>query len=272
MRTQKHLRPYPSGKPCATAFLPQGRIIGSCAKTGCLTRLTALRMAGCSACNTSSLLMTAAAPAMVMAFSSWHGPPAVNAMTVTNGLFTLINVDADMPLRIGRCMSMITTSGLSLAARRIASSPLTASPTTLKSSYLLDQFTQNLPNERMVIHEKNLYWLRMRRLAVFVKHAGAPIRCVYQEKCTGKDARVLVNQGNATEGATIWSRLLSHNEPNEGSLKTKKLLVDAYARGEVRVDALWRVATVTITGDIAFFRSQEISHEALSAGDLTGRL
>ena len=37
----------------------------------------------------------------------------------------------------------------------------------------LDNFRQKPPNERMVVHKKNLYWLRMRRLAVFVEHAGA---------------------------------------------------------------------------------------------------
>jgi len=93
----------------------------------------------------------------------------------------------------------------------------------------VDYFTQKLPNERMIIHEKNLYWLRMRRLTFFVVHAGAPIRFAYQEKCTGKDAPVLVNQGIATEKATVWSRLLSQNESNEASLKAEKLLVDAYA-------------------------------------------
>jgi hypothetical protein len=39
----------------------------------------------------------------------------------------------------------------------------------------LDDLTQKPPNQRMVIYEKNLYWLRMRRFPVFVEHAGAPI-------------------------------------------------------------------------------------------------
>src|SRR5688572_26296208 len=73
----------------------------------------------------------------------------------------------------------------------------------LEVAIALDHFTQNPPNERMVIHEKNLYWLRMRRLAVFVEHASAPIRCVSEENCTSEDAGVLLNHGNATKGALL---------------------------------------------------------------------
>ena len=56
----------------------------------------------------------------------------------------------------------------------------------------LDHSPQKPSNERMVVHEKNFYWLRMRRLAVFVEHAATPIPCVSDDKCTDKDARVLL--------------------------------------------------------------------------------
>ena len=74
-------------------------------------------------------------------------------MTVTNGLFTLINVDAAMPLRMGRCMSMITTAGLRLAARQDSFLAIDGFPDDPEVVIVFDQFTQK-PAEREDGHRR----------------------------------------------------------------------------------------------------------------------
>jgi hypothetical protein len=65
----------------------------------------ALTMAGCSACSSSLLLMMAAAPAMIIAFSSSWGSPEVKPMTTAKGLFILINVVRRYAIQHGKMMA-----------------------------------------------------------------------------------------------------------------------------------------------------------------------
>src|SRR5688500_2704924 len=70
-------------------------------------------MVGYSAFNNSPLFSTAAAPAPRMAVTVWSGTPAVSPTTAVDGLSSLINRVASMPLIVGKLMSMMTTVGLS---------------------------------------------------------------------------------------------------------------------------------------------------------------
>ena len=71
----------------------------------------------------------------------------------------------------------------------------------------LDHFAQKLPNEWMVIDEENLYWLGMRRLAVFVEHGGA--RCQRLEEPFGNASGVArrLDSVEGASGPSAWRSL-----------------------------------------------------------------
>ena len=95
-------------------------------------------------------------------------------MTVMKGLFTLIKLS-----RVYRPRWEMNVhdhhSGFEARCKQDSVLAVEGLPDDPEIVIALDHLAQKLPNAWMVIDEENLYWLGLRRLAVFVDHAGA--RC-----------------------------------------------------------------------------------------------